>query len=98
MKAIDSRPTTYNAYPEKRERIDGKIQSNLVDEKILPLASNKVKVVEEITIVNSGYDLTRMTPSEITTLSAKLYEEGKIEIQQMVRLHAISINYQHPPS
>ncbi len=50
------------------------------------------------TIENSKYDLTNITPKEITELSAKLYEEGTIDIHQMVGLFATSLQYQHPPN
>lgn len=49
-------------------------------------------------IENSKYDLTNITPREITEFSAKLFEEGVIDIHQMVGLFATSSQYQYPPN
>jgi hypothetical protein len=92
MQAIGNKMMASYSYPEREESLTPLASTPTV------LSEKKISAVQRTTVVINGYDLTNIKPDEVTTLSAKLYAEGKIEIQQLARLHSIAINNRHPPS
>ncbi len=95
MQPIGNRNATPYAQTERQTQATSAQPKAKETEKPSATATDVV-AVEGTVLTRPYYDLTRMTPDEVTTLSASLYAEGKIDIHQMVRLHSVSLQQQHP--
>lgn len=60
-------------------------------------AASAIIATDAVKTTVSECDLTSITPDQVSVLSDNLFEEGSISVQQLVRLHSIALNYQHPP-
>ncbi len=95
MQPIGNRIATPYAQTERQTQTAPELPKAKETEKPSAAATDVV-AVESTVITRPDYDLTHMTPDEVTTMSASLYAEGKIDIHQMVRLHSVSLQQQHP--
>lgn len=62
-----------------------------------PVSAGSVVATQHTQVTRVGPDLTAVTPKEVMGLAASLFEEGTIDIHQMVGLYAISSQQQYPP-
>lgn len=62
-----------------------------------PVSAGSVLATQHTQVTRAGPDLTAVTPKEVMGLAASLFEEGTIDIHQMVGLYAISSQQQYPP-
>lgn len=66
-------------------------------EQTAPANTRNVVATQQAQVTSMGPDLTAVTPKEVMGLAASLFEEGTIDIHQMVGLYAISSQQQYPP-